>query len=97
MIGPIWEYYQYNVCFVFQIDILLFICFCSIILKTDVSDETKRADFETKTVKSTFGYSKRPTTKLELAPNGKYLAVLFGRYCVIRSQSTNFMIELSNN
>ena len=30
-----------------------------------------------------------------MAPNGKYLAILFDRYCVIRSQSTNFMTELS--
>lgn len=75
--------------------VFFFVCLCCCGIGLDVSDETKRTEYEGKQVKSTLGYNQRVMTKIEISPDGQYLALLFDRYCVIRAKSSNFAIEFS--
>eukprot|EP01083_Nonionella_stella_P099414 279540_1 len=55
-----------------------------------MSDEANRSRKESQSLETCHGYWQRLRYQLSASPNGKYIAVLFDRYCVIRSDTNQF-------
>ena len=59
-----------------------------------VSDEALRQKSESKALQTAHGYWQRLKYQMCVSKNGKYLSILFDRYCIIRGCDDKFMADM---